>query len=178
MQMSVMNQTAVVTERPEIVSNKVTLAAFLEVLNRVDDDQLTRCSDTFPSSTIGKHIRHVIDFYRCFLDGRDDGRIDYDARPRDVGLETDRLQQLDALAGLESDLSAIADLKTGLQIVSICEDGALSRSRSTVARELVFLHSHSTHHLAIVVMLMRELGLETEAGWGLAPSTRLFLENS
>jgi hypothetical protein len=42
-------------------------------------------------NTIGKHIRHIIEFYESVFTGSGTGIIAYDARTRDTRLETDQL---------------------------------------------------------------------------------------
>jgi len=46
-----------------------------------------------------------------------------------------------------------------------------SWSLSTVHRELQFLGSHTTHHFALIAVLLRTLGHEPPAEFGVAPST-------
>ena len=43
---------------------------------------------------------------------------------------------------------------------------------STVARELRFLASHTTHHFAIMRVLLADAGVRVPAGFGLAPATQ------
>src|SRR5262245_48733230 len=42
------------------------------------------------ASPIGAHFRHVLEHYQAFLGGLAEGRVDYDARPRDRRLEEDQ----------------------------------------------------------------------------------------
>ena len=47
-------------------------------------------------------------------------------------------------------------------------------SSSTVDRELMGLITHSIHHLAIVALLAKPLGVELDGDFGKAPSTILY----
>ena len=38
----------------------------------------------------GGHLRHILEFYECFLDGFTAGVVDYDARKRNREVETER----------------------------------------------------------------------------------------
>ena len=40
-------------------------------------------------SSIGMHVRHIIEFYQCLLEGSKSGTVNYDARKRDLLIETD-----------------------------------------------------------------------------------------
>jgi len=53
---------------------------------RQASDLLNRLS-TPAFGEISGHMRHIIEFYECFLDGLPAGRIDYDARKRDQSIE-------------------------------------------------------------------------------------------
>lgn len=125
-------------------------------------------------SPVGAHVRHVVDYYRCFLRGLEDGRVDYDARERDPGIEADperasaaiqdlvdRFQRLDP-DGRERPLEIKVDTRA---------DEDLVWSRSTVARELQFLVSHTVHHYALIAMQLRQQGIEPDESFGIAPST-------
>jgi uncharacterized damage-inducible protein DinB len=50
-------------------------------------------------------------------------------------------------------------------------------TRSTVARELQFLLSHTVHHYALVAIRLRLAGREPAAGFGVSPSTLRFRGN-
>lgn len=49
---------------------------------------------------------------------------------------------------------------------------------STLQRELVFLHSHTTHHMAIIRILATALGHNVDKGFGKAASTQQFENQS
>jgi len=123
---------------------------------------------------IGSHLRHVIEHFQCFLAGVDDGLIDYDARARDESLE----RNMDAFrAKLREVRTAIAriDESTLSESIQICQIASLDAGpqtyASTTERELVFLSSHTIHHLALVVHLCREYGVELPEDISLAFST-------
>jgi hypothetical protein len=44
-------------------------------------------------------------------------------------------------------------------------------SRSTAARELQFLVSHTVHHYALIAFILRANGIDPGADFGVAPST-------
>jgi hypothetical protein len=130
-----------------------------------------RCLD----SSIGGHVRHCIEFYRCFLTGLDSGCMDYDARPRDPALETDPAAACQALTQISHDLAQAADLHdTGqpLQIIENHDGGPPAWSASSVGRELRALISHTVHHCALIAILLKLQGLPVPDGFGIAPSTQ------
>ncbi|MEM6455146.1 MAG: DinB family protein [Acidobacteriota bacterium] len=120
-------------------------------------------------SGIGPHLRHVIDYYRCFLDGWSRGRVDYDVRRRDDAVASQRDAARAAIAQIAHDLEAIgeADLARALETRG---DGA-PWCPSTVGRELQFLVNHTLHHYALIALLARAHGVTPADGFGVAPST-------
>jgi len=125
---------------------------------------------------IGVHFRHCIDFYNSFLSSVGSGRINYDLRARNELVESDP-----ELAALE--LQAIID---GLRRFSFADGHAellvvLEGStrthecpcwtRSSIARELQSLLSHTVHHYALIAIALRLQGIEPSAEFGVAPST-------
>lgn len=140
------------------------------------DDELFASVHGPARSNVGAHLRHCIDYYRCFLRGLDGGRVDYDARERQAGIETDRDTARAALADLVARLEAIdaGAVHQSLQIkvdTAAWHDPALHWSRSTVLRELQFLLSHTVHHYALIAQMLRARGFEPGEGFGVAPST-------
>src|SRR5258708_7362322 len=57
----------------------------------------------------GSHLRHVLEFYECFLDGMETGHIDYDARKRDEVIASDRIA---AIARIRSIVDRLRDCPT------------------------------------------------------------------
>jgi uncharacterized damage-inducible protein DinB len=124
--------------------------------------------------SIGGHVRHCVEFYRAFLDGLDTGYLNYDARARELRLETDPSAACDAMRQTTHWLDTAAarhDTERALYVLENHADGEPSWSGSSVGRELRFLLSHTVHHYALIAILMRLSGLETPEGFGIAPST-------
>jgi uncharacterized damage-inducible protein DinB len=125
-------------------------------------------------SSVGAHLRHVIDYYHCFLQGLADARIDYDARRRDPDIETDPEQGLAALKSLVERFKEL-DRNAGespLEIkVDTRDDQGEVWSHSTIARELQFLITHTVHHYALIAMLLRQRDIDPGQAFGIAPST-------
>ncbi len=123
---------------------------------------------------IGAHLRHAVEHFTCFLRGLEGGVADYDARDRDECIERDADRFREVLAGVRRDLVAIPDATLRKPIV-VCQTAALdaapSRLHSTVERELVFLSGHTIHHLAVVVNLCREQGIDLPDDLAIAFST-------
>jgi uncharacterized damage-inducible protein DinB len=152
------------------------------ILARLDDATYARASALNPEGSIGRHLRHCLDFYRCFLDGLKLDRIDYTHRERDGEVEERREAAADRIGEI---LRGLQTIEVGGHRPILVRDeehpGAMAAagwSRSSVARELQFLASHTLHHLALTAMLLRFFGVEPGAAFGVAPSTLLYREEN
>ncbi len=147
----------------------------LDLLAEITDPQFAD-KGLYGQASAGAHLRHVIDCYRCFLLGLDSGLVDYDSRDRDRRIETDRdfaagaiAQVIDRLLSLPEDVLD-SDLKIQVDTAA-WEQGKSLWTRSTVARELQFLLSHTVHHYALIALILRGHGYDPGAEFGVAPST-------
>jgi hypothetical protein len=116
----------------------------------------------------GAHVRHILDHYVALLDGLDSGKVDYEARARDAQLERDPER---ALAAIESVIAGLRPLASRDGSTRLAVEGDGHGGDSTLARELIFLLSHTVHHQALVALLLQPLGVEVDDCFGVAPST-------
>lgn len=143
----------------------------MDLLAGIDDDVYAAKLPIAPRGGIGGHIRHCLDFYDCFLRGAPLGFVDYTARGRDAATATSREVALGRMARILLDLER---LPRPFQIVGVRPEESRDDQEwipSTVARELEFLRTHTVHHFALIAILLRSAGIETEASFGVAPST-------
>ncbi|MEM1190494.1 MAG: DinB family protein [Pseudomonadota bacterium] len=128
------------------------------------------------SQGIGPHVRHIIDHYTTFLNGVSSGRVDYDVRERDPRMETNRDAAIARLLALAAQLRLLPDGEGDrmLEVIIDCGNGdaqARQPTRSSVARELQFLLSHTVHHYALLAAALTLRGKAVPAELGMAPST-------
>ncbi|MFN0059631.1 MAG: DinB family protein [Planctomycetota bacterium] len=124
--------------------------------------------------SIGAHIRHVVEHLTCFFDGLARGCIDYDARARDEHVERDptRARALLERARAELDGLRARPLDSSVRVVQVpALDTPSIEVTSSVARELLFLSSHTIHHLALIKLLARQQGYAFPASFDVAYST-------
>ncbi len=147
-----------------------------DLVRRMPDDLYGNNDSPYFQSGVGRHIRHILGFFQCFLTGQG-GKINYDARNRDERMETDRDYAIREIEAAMKSLSAVCagNGKAGDLLVKIDEldnlPGDTGFSRSTIQRELQFLASHTVHHFAIVAMILKIQGFEIPEEFGVAPST-------
>lgn len=127
--------------------------------------------------SIGSHLRHGIEHFTCFLDGLGNGMIDYDLRDRDEVIETDIVAARTAIAETRIRLMDIdaGNLGKSIQIVQIPSPGLEPASvSSSVVRELLFLSSHTIHHLSLMYIHCTKAGVDLPKDFPLAFSTSAY----
>ena len=125
---------------------------------------------------IGAHFRHCIDFYNCFLSSAGSGRINYDLRARNEIVESDPELAAVELQAIIDGLRRFSFADGHSELLVVLEDSSRTHehpcwSRSSIARELQSLLSHTVHHYAFIAIALRLLGIEPASEFGVAPST-------
>ena len=158
---------------PLIRQNYTVLLQAQDLIERTSDADFTR--QVKGSSSVGAQVRHVLEFYECFLDGLDTLHIDYDARKRNLAIESSRSAALAMLRAIIRRLDRQSDGSFDTLIWVRAEGGLDNEQRdwltSSTERELQVLASHAVHHLALVAMMLRLSGVEPGQNVGVAAST-------
>jgi len=106
-------------------------------------------------STIGGHIRHILDFYSAIFKGLNNYLIDLTDRERNTTIESDinfaKMKIKQVLAELESYLNY--DLEDKYELIDDLGLGKVSIPTNLYAI-LVQANSHTIHHYAIVSQLL------------------------
>ncbi len=147
--------------------NKRWLCQALDLLGRIDQRKFPVWSG---------HLRHIVEFYECFLDGLESTHVDYDARKRDRSMETSPSAAAARICfivdRLEKDVALRYDNVLFVRIEDadgLCLDDPYLMS--SVRRELMTLSSHTIHHFALISMALRSHGVAMDPDFGMAPST-------
>ena len=157
-------------------SNIFFLKQGIELLTGVSDQEYTSSKGKYNKSGIGRHFRHIIEHYFSLVATKDN-TVDYDARERDLRLETDRNFMIQSMQRVINELLEFGlndDRLDALVVVrsneGIGEENA-PLSTSTIRRELQFLISHTVHHYALIGLILKTMGVEPGSEFGVAPST-------
>ena len=156
--------------------NLTWLRQALELLETVGSERYTQPPPGFEPHKAGAHLRHVLEFYECFLDGLESGHIDYDARRRDESVERSRAAAAGRIRCVMNRLESAPQLR-GDAIIWVRMEDADSLSvgdpftTSSIGRELQVLSSHTIHHFALIAMTLRAHGMNLPEDFGVAPST-------
>lgn len=157
-------------------SNIYFLKQGIDLLSSITDTLYTTNNGEYNKSGIGRHFRHIIEHYFSFIN-EDSGQIDYDARERNLRLENDRLFMISSMENVINSLSKMLEIPERLdQEVQVRSNEGSGEdnsplSKSTLRRELQFLISHTVHHYALIGLILKTMGFNPDATFGVAPST-------
>jgi hypothetical protein len=172
-----MQATPILSERQcaLIAANIRWLRQALRLLERLDDTVYFAAAPGFAPHRAGSHLRHVVEFYQCFLEALDSSHIDYDARRRDEAMERSRDAASMAIRSVIRALETRRGLEERIVWVRM-EDAKATGMRdsfmeSSISRELQLLSSHTVHHFALIAVTLRAHGIQMEPDFGMAPST-------
>jgi hypothetical protein len=142
-----------------------------ELLEAVSDKSYATPLALLHGSSVGQHVRHTLEFYQCLLHQSPSGQIDYDARLRNLQLETDPAVALLAVEVLTEKI-LLLNPDTVLQLHSTFQEHTI-KTKSTLARELIYLIEHTIHHFAIIKIALHEQypDVKLPANFGVAYST-------
>ena len=150
------------------------LSALEVLMDSLGDSKYSKQLDILKGGTVGKHIRHIIEFYEMFMHGIEGQDICYDDRKHNPDVETVVAVALEKLAKIKY---AILELDADYPIVvtaNYTPDPANSQKiPSSLSRELAYNLDHTIHHFAIVKLAVIHTfpDIEIPANFDLAYST-------
>ena len=163
-------------ETPELVgAAQDVLLQGLGLLFELGDHTFSRVAGAPYNASIGQHYRHVLEHFHSLIKGQRSGEIDYDARERNVRIETEvtyaSIATCDVLRALKR--YTTETLVRECKVVNSVgySAGVPSRFDSYVSRELAYCVGHAIHHYAIIRLICHEIGITVPPEFGVAPST-------
>ena len=154
----------------------------ITLLEKIDSSAYKQPIDLFDGSSLGKHFRHIFDFYRCLAMGLDEKTIDYSTRQRDPQIEIEPQKAAERFRSILDTLEHCVTEERVAVLSDFSTDDQETREayESTIGRELAFIHDHAVHHLAIIKMGIKVIDpqLVLEENFGLAPSTVKFQQGN
>jgi hypothetical protein len=142
-----------------IQSNLKTLQKTSALLSNLIDKELSNASVAPYYSSIGSHIRHILDFYDCVLNIDSDNRIDLSARKRNKDVETNCEVALQYLNVIINKLNSIDyDVEEKVNVIDDLGLGKIEINYSLGA-VLAQANSHAIHHYAIISYILDSLGI-------------------
>lgn len=151
--------------------SRFQIKSLIDLISQLTDDEYCGLRDCSYGSSIGEHIRHIVSFYLMFFEGIKSGELSYDKRIRAKNIETKVAEAKIKLNEIINELNIkIQDKDLNLKIN--INDESLNLT-SNMSRELVYLLEHTTHHMAIIRIIIDEKAphIEVDKNFGIAYST-------
>lgn len=155
-----------------IKSTLKTLQKSQVLLNNLCNEQLCDASVSPYYSSIGSHIRHILDFYDCIFTLNSEYKIDLTARSRNKVVESDCICAQDYLNVVIGKLNSSSfDISTKVMVI---DDLGMGKTEIpyTYGALLAQANSHTIHHYAIINYIFDSLGIVVDdSDFGYNPST-------
>ena len=155
-----------------IASTLKTLQKTKSILDNLEDEAICISSVSPYYSSIGGHIRHILDFYDCIFNVNSENKIDLTARSRNKEVETKCCIAKDYLSKITKRLNKLnIDIN---KTVIVIDDLGLGKIEIpyTYGSLLAQANSHTIHHYAIISYIFDRLGIIIEdSDFGYNPST-------
>ncbi|MDA9070255.1 hypothetical protein N9869_01845 [Algibacter sp.] len=155
-----------------IQSTLKTLQKSQVLLDNLSNMQLCDASVSPYYSSIGTHIRHILDFYDCIFSVNTENKVDLTARSRNKDVESDcgcAQEYLTLIIGRVSSISS--DIN---EVVLVVDDLGLGKLEIpyTYGSLLAQANSHTIHHYAIINYIFDSLEIViNDAEFGYNPTT-------
>jgi hypothetical protein len=169
-----------------MLNNVITLEAQLETVQQAKVFLQELTAENYQviikphfASSAGTHMRHILDHYLALKDGSMHGVVNYNKRNRYSNVETCPQTALLQWQEIEQWLTQASQLDADMPLLVLSETSLdktqNSQTKSTLARELVFVSSHAIHHFSLLAVINSLLGSKEEANFGIAPSTASYI---
>ena len=144
-----------------------------DLVGRLSAEEYVETHALVHGSSIGQHIRHILEFYQQLIVGLDNSEICYDHREREMQIETSIPFTVDRINEIIEHLGKISfDAGIDLKACYTQEDEAVVEVlKTSVKRELAYALDHTVHHLAIIKVMLNLGGISTDESFGVAAST-------
>lgn len=149
-----------------------TLNKTNQIISLLNDELLCNSSIRPYMSSIGSHIRHILDFYDCILNRTSESHIDLTLRKRNILVETKCTEALKYYKVITDKLNNINyDFDEDIYVIDDLGHGKIT-IKYTIGALFAQANSHTIHHYAIINYIMSGLEVENiDTGFGYNPTT-------
>lgn len=125
-------------------------------------------------NTVGKHVRHILEFFMILGKGSQTGVVNCDARPHDVLFELNKESALKSIDELIASINTMTlEKPVTLEVSYVHDAGERVKIPSSLQRELAYNIEHSIHHMAIIKIAVKATfpSISLPSNFGVAYST-------
>ncbi|MBT8317526.1 MAG: DinB family protein [Lutibacter sp.] len=145
----------------------------IQLLEYISDEEYSNTSIAPYYSSIGGHMRHILDVFDCIFNGIIERDINLIERTRNQSVENYTKSGIDYFEKTINQLNKIKseDLNKILKVTDDLGLGVVT-ANYTLASILIQAHSHAIHHFASVGYIISQLGIQLpDDDFGFNPTT-------
>lgn len=147
---------------------KYTLEDLRDLLYQLSDEQYTLPINYLGNSSVGGHVRHIIELFQCLQDSYESGMLNYDNRKRDKQIESDPLFAVECINFI---IKTIEKGNKSILLEQIISSDCV-RIETNYFREVIYNLEHCIHHQALIKVAAYQLeNISVKENFGVAPST-------
>lgn len=139
------------------------------------------CATRAGESSIGAHVRHVVEFMQMLAEHVDSGVIDYENRKRNIVYETEPRAVAAMLPPLRATLAHVLTHYGSSHPLELRETtlagGEKLNISTSLGREMLFMLQHGVHHLAIIKMQAAAMNIALGSDFGVAVATQAYRQH-
>ncbi|MCP9754045.1 hypothetical protein EGI26_02570 [Lacihabitans sp. CCS-44] len=140
-----------------------------KISKKLSHDEFVEKIEILSGSSVGQHIRHIIEFYICLFSEKN--YVNYDERERNLLIENSSIYTQEILETLKVSLKNL-DFDRKVIFKQSLNDQEVFLNTS-YARELIYLGEHTIHHFALIKIGITAIcpDLTLDQNFGVADST-------
>lgn len=142
-----------------------------EVIGQLNNEDYACPLQVLSGNTVGKHVRHILEFYDLLVSSYQTGELNYDRRKRDLLLEISADEAILRISRINYAIQHL-DLNRPLHLAAELSAHPVQIA-SSYDRELLYNIEHAIHHMALIQIAVRDAFLHVvmPANFGVAYST-------
>jgi uncharacterized damage-inducible protein DinB len=153
------------------------LSQIFDLVTQLSDSEFTAELELLNGNTLGKHVRHIIEFFDLLISGSSKGIINYDKRKHEVLFETSTEATLRKMEQLIQEVENLrCDNEVFLEVSYSNTNSDSVKIKSSLERELAYNIEHAIHHMAIIKIAIQTVfpNITVDTNFGVAYSTVRF----
>ena len=127
------------------------------IIDQCENEDFYKSLDELSGSTLGQHIRHILEFFICLFDAKNDGIINYDNRKHDKLIEKEKKLAQSVLQSVQTFLDrSTEDFDIMFEANYTKKEGCNQSMKSSFYRELSYNIEHTIHHMALIKIAIKQ----------------------
>jgi uncharacterized damage-inducible protein DinB len=121
-----------------------------DTLSRLSIQHYCCTQPILSGSSVGQHVRHILEFYQCLAAGFEAGEVNYDLRARNHILEQYPEIAVEMLDDFLLFIQGSETKKTLTLNFTFSSEENIEAIATNLERELLYNLEHAIHHMAII----------------------------